>query len=166
MTSPVLICRASVAAVMFAMGAPLWAAEPLTLAEAQRIAVGRSGQLLAQDALALAAREQAVAAGQLPDPVLKFGIDNVPANGPDRGSLTRDFMTMRRIGIAQEIPRGEKRQLRAEKFAREGERVQALRQLTQANVQQGTALAWLDRYYAQAQHDLLQRQIEETGLQV
>ena len=127
---------------------------------------GRYGQLLAQDALALAAREQAVAAGQLPDPVLKLGIDNVPANGPDRGSLTRDFMTMRRIGIAQEIPRAEKRQLRAEKFAREAERVQAFRQLTQANVQQGTALAWLDRYYAQVQHDLLQRQIEETGLQV
>ena len=166
MTRPFLIYRASVAALIFAMGAQLWAAEPLTLAEAQSIAVGRSGQLLAQDALALAAREQAVAAGQLPDPVLKLGIDNVPANGPDRGSLTRDFMTMRRIGIAQEIPRGEKRQLRAEKFAREAERVQALRQLTQANVQQGTALAWLDRYYSQAQHDLLQRQIEEAGLQV
>ena len=166
MSCSFLICRASVAALMFAMGAHLWAAEPLTLAEAQRIAVGRSGQLLAHDALALAAREQAVAAGQLPDPVLKLGIDNVPANGPDRGSLTRDFMTMRRIGIAQEIPRAEKRQLRAEKFAREAERVQALRQLTQANVQRDTALAWLDRYYAQAQHDLLQRQIEETGLQV
>ena len=166
MVSPFLIYRASFAALMVAIGASLWAAEPLTLAEAQRIAVGRSGQLLAQGALALAAREQAVAAGQLPDPVLKLGIDNVPANGPDRGSLTRDFMTMRRIGIAQEIPRGEKRQLRAEKFAREAERVQALRQLTQANVQQGTALAWLDRYYSQAQHDLLQRQIEEAGLQV
>jgi len=166
MTRPFLIYRASVAALMFAMGAPSWAAEPLTLAEAQRIAVGRSGQLLAHDALTLAAKEQAVAAGQMPDPVLKLGIDNVPANGPDRGSLTRDFMTMRRIGIMQEIPRAEKRQLRAEKFTREAGRVQALRQLTQANVRQGTALAWLDRYYAQAQHDLLRRQIEETGLQV
>ena len=166
MTNPFLIYRAALAALIFAMGAPLWAAEPLTLPEAQRIAGGRSGQLLAHDALALAAREQAVAAGQLPDPVLKFGIDNVPADGPDRGSLTRDFMTMRRIGIAQEIPRSEKRQLRAEKFAREAERVQAQRQLTLANVQQGTAIAWLDRYYAQAQHDLLQRQIDETRLQV
>ena len=165
MTRSFLICRAAVAVLIGAVGAPLWAAEPLTLAEAQRIAIGRSGELLAHDALALAAREQAVAAGQLPDPVLKFGIDNLPVDGPDRGSLSRDFMTMRRIGIAQEIPRGEKRQLRAEKFIREAERVQALRQQTQANVQQGTAIAWLDRYYAQAQHDLLQRQFEETGLQ-
>ena len=47
MTSSFLIYRATVAALMLAVGAPLWAAEPLTLAEAQRIAVGRSGQLLA-----------------------------------------------------------------------------------------------------------------------
>ena len=166
MTRPFLIYRGAVAALIFAMAAPLWAAEPLTLAEALRIAVGRSGQLLAHDSLALAAREQAVAASQLPDPVLKLGIDNLPVDGPDRGSLSRDFMTMRRIGIAQEIPRAEKRQLRAEKFAREAERVQALRQLTLANVQRETALAWLDRNYAQAQHELLRRQIEETGLQV
>ena len=160
------IYRAAVAALLVAMGFPSWATDPLTLVEAQRIAVGRSRQLLAQDALTTAAREQGVAAGQLPDPVLKLGIDNLPANGPDRLSLTRDFMTMRRIGVMQEIPRLEKRQLRAEKFERDAQRVQAQRQLTLANVQQGTALAWLDRYYAQAQRELLQQQIEETGLQV
>lgn len=160
------IYRAAVAALLLAMGSPSWATDPLTLVEAQRIAVGRSQQLLAQDSLTTAAREQAVAAGQLPDPVLKLGIDNLPANGPDRLSLTRDFMTMRRIGVMQEIPRAEKRQLRAEKFERDAERVQAQRQLTLANVQRETALAWLDRYYAQAQRELLQQQFEETQLQV
>ncbi|MES2402255.1 MAG: TolC family protein, partial [Pseudomonadota bacterium] len=120
----------------------------------------------AQDALTTAAREQAVAAGQLPDPVLKLGIDNLPANGPDRFSLTRDFMTMRRIGVMQEIPRAEKRQLRTEKLERDADRVQAQRQLTLANVHRDTALAWLDRYYAQAQRELLQQQVEETQLQV
>ena len=162
-----LICRATVAALIVTMGASSsWAADPLTLGEAQRLAVGRSQQLVAQDALTTAAREQAVAAGQLPDPVLKLGIDNLPADGPDRGSLTRDFMTQRRIGLSQEIPRAEKRQLRSEKFERDAERVQAQRQLTLANVQRDTALAWLDRYYAQAQRELLQQQVEETRLQV
>jgi len=160
------ICRATVAVLIVTLGASSWAADPLTLVEAQRIAVGRSQQLVAQNALTTAAREQAVAAGQLPDPVLKLGIDNLPANGPDRLSLTRDFMTMRRIGVMQEIPRAEKRQLRAEKFERDAERVQAQRQLTLANVQRDTALAWLDRYYAQAQRELLRQQIEETRLQV
>ena len=160
------ICRAAVAALMIAMGPPSWATDPLTLKEAQRIAVGRSQQLVAQNALTAAAREQAAAASQLPDPVLKFGIDNLPSNGPDRLSLTRDFMTQRRIGLMQEIPRFEKRRFRAEKFEREAERIQALQQLTLANVRQGTALAWLDRYYAERQRELLQQQIEETRLQV
>lgn len=166
MSVPFSIFRAAAAALLLSLAAPSWAVDPLTLAEAQRIAVDRSRQLRAQDALSLAAREQAVAAGQLPDPVLKLGLDNLPIDGPDRGSLSRDFMTMRRIGIMQEIPRAEKRQLRTERFERDAQRVQAQRQLLLANVQQGTALAWLDRYYAQAQCDLLLQQIEETRLQV
>ncbi|MES2081033.1 MAG: TolC family protein [Pseudomonadota bacterium] len=160
------IRRITVAVLSVAIWAPAWAAEPLTLVEAQRIAVGRSQQLVAQGALTAAAREQAVAAGQLPDPVLKFGIDNLPANGPDRGSLTRDFMTQRRIGLSQEITRSEKRQLRSERFERDAQRVQAQRQLTLANLQRDTALAWLDRYYTQAMRELVQQQVEETRLQV
>jgi outer membrane protein TolC len=158
--------RTAAAAWVVAMASAAWAAEPLTLIEAQRIAVGRSQQLVAQDALTAAAREQAVAAGQLPDPVLKFGIDNLPANGSDRGSLTRDFMTMRRMGVMQEITRSEKRQLRSERFERDAQRVQAQRQLTLANLQRDTALAWLDRYYTQAMRELVQQQVEESRLQV
>lgn len=159
--------RSSVlAALLAAAWTSLWAMEPLTLAEAQRIAVSRSQQLLAQDALASAARDQAIAAGQLPDPVLKLGLDSLPLNGPDRFSQSRDSFTMRRIGISQEIPRAEKRQLKSEKFAHEARRIQAQRQLTLANVQRDTALAWMDRHYAQAQHELLQQQLGETRLQV
>ncbi len=89
---------------------------PLTLAEAQRRALAHSRQLPAKDFAALASREAAIAAGQLPDPVLKIGIDNLPASGPDRFSVTQDFMTMRRVGVMQEITRGDKRRLRAERL--------------------------------------------------
>lgn len=160
------IYRITAAAWMVAMATASWAADPLTLIEAQRIAAGRSQQLVAQGALTAAAREQAVAAGQLPDPVLKFGIDNLPADGADRGSLTRDFMTMRRIGMMQEITRSEKRQLRSERFERDAQRAQAQRQLTLTNLQRDTALAWLDRYYTQAMRELVQQQLEETQLQI
>ena len=160
------VFHAAVAVLMAAATTAPWAAEPLTLTQAQQMAVGRSGQLLAQDALTRAAREQAIAAGQLPDPVLRFGVDNVPADGADRLSLTRDFMTMRRIGIMQEIPRAEKRQLRTQAFEREAERLQAQRQSIQADVQRSTALAWIDRTYAQAQRELLLQQAEETRLQL
>ena len=91
------------------LAAPALAADALTLAEAQRLAVERSRQITAQDAAVTASREMAVAAGQLPDPVLKIGVDNLPVSGPDRGSLTADFMTMRRIGVTQEITRSDKR---------------------------------------------------------
>src|SRR5712671_7747125 len=97
-------------------------AQTLTLEEAQRRAVDRSRQLVAQDSAVRASREMAVAAGQLPDPVLKAGVDNLPVNGEDRFSFTRDFMTMRRIGVMQELTRGEKRELRAQRFEREAEK--------------------------------------------
>jgi len=158
--------RVTVAALMVVTGSPLWAVEPLTMPEAQRLAVARSPSLLAQDALTVAAREQAVAAAQPPDPVLKLGIDNLPVNGADRLSLTRDFMTQRRIGVMQEIPRAEKRQLRAERLERDAQRTQLQRQLTLSRVQRDTALAWLERYYTQAQRELVLRQIDEAGLQV
>ena len=143
------------------------AAEPaLTLPEAQRLAAARSRQLVAQDSAALASREMALAAGQLPDPALKVGIDNLPVTGPDAYSVTNDFMTMRRIGLMQEFTRGEKRQLRAERFEREAERAVAEKSAMLATIQRDTALAWLDRYYAEAMAAAVAEQARETGLEV
>jgi len=158
--------RAAAAALALAFGLPSWASPPLTLAEALATAVDRSQQIAAQDAVVTSAREQAVSAAQLPDPVLKLGVDNLPLNGEDRFSLTNDFMTMRRIGVMQEIPRAEKRQLRAERFERDAQRAQAERHMALVTVQRNTASAWLDCYYTQAMQGLLQRQLEETRHQV
>ena len=143
------------------------AVEPaLTLPEAQRLAAARSRQLVAQDSAALAAREMALAAGQLPDPTLKFGIDNLPVTGPDAYSATADFMTMRRIGLMQEFTRGGKRQLRAERFERDAERSLAEKSALLAVIQRDTALAWLDRYYAEAMAAAVAQQAREIGLEV
>lgn len=144
---------------------PGYAAEPLTLPDAQALAVGRSQQLAANSASIAASRQMAVAAGQLPDPVLKLGVESLPINGPDRFSLSRDFMTMRRIGLSQEIPRAQKRQLRAERFEREADRTRAESLLNIANIHRETANAWIERYYAQQMRELVLRQIQETRLQ-
>lgn len=138
----------------------------LTLSDAQRLAAERSRQLAAQDSAALASREMAAAAGQLPDPTLKIGVDNLPVTGPDAYSLTNDFMTMRRIGVMQEFTRGEKRQLRAERLEREADRSLAERSATLAMIQRDTALAWLDRYYAEAMAALVAEQVRETRLEI
>ncbi len=139
---------------------------PLSLGEAQRLAVQQSRQLVAQDALTDAARHMAVAAGQRPDPVLRFGVDNFPLDGADKYSFGREFMTMRRIGISQEFPREEKRKLKAERFEREADRNAAEKMVSLANVQRDTALAWIDRYYTNAMRAVLTEQAQETRLQV
>ncbi|HZE60194.1 MAG TPA: TolC family protein [Burkholderiales bacterium] len=142
--------------------AALAAHAQLSLQDAQRRAIDRSRQLVAQDSAVRASREMAVAAGQLPDPVLKAGIDNLPINGPDQFSTTRDFMTMRRIGVMQELTRGEKRDLRAQRFEREAEKGIAEKAMATASIERGTALAWLERYYAEAMLKVVAEQIEQA----
>jgi len=126
--------RALCSLVLIVTAAPIAHAADttLTLSEALRLAAERSRQLAAQDSAAMASREMAAAAGQLPDPTLKFGVENLPVNGPDAYSLTSDFMTMRRIGVMQEFTRGEKRQLRAERLEREADRTLAEKSATLA----------------------------------
>ncbi|MCU6433992.1 TolC family protein [Undibacterium sp. Jales W-56] len=140
--------------------------KPLTLAEAQRLAVARSRQLHAQDLSIIASREMAIAAGQLPDPVLKLGIDNLPVNGPDRGSLTSDFMTMRRIGIMQEFTRGDKRRLRAERYDRAADKSLAEKAVVIAAIQRDTAIAWLARLYAERMAAVIAEQALQARLEI
>jgi outer membrane protein TolC len=141
-------------------------ADGLTLDAAQRLALGQSRKLAAQDASISASREMAVAAGQLPDPVLKAGIDNLPVSGPDRFSLTNDFMTMRRIGVMQELPGAGKRQLRAGRFERAADKASAEKALAAAAIGRDTALAWLDLYFANAMAQLVREQAGEARLEL
>ena len=163
-------CRAVAFAtlgVALTLSGPVIAGEaPLTLAEAQRRAVELSRQIPAQDAAIAASRDKAVAAGQLPDPMLRFGIDNLPTDGSDQFNPTRDFMTQRRIGISQEFTRSEKRELRAQRYGLEAEKSLAEKTATIASIQRETALAWLDRYYAEATAAVIAEQAANVKLEV
>jgi outer membrane protein TolC len=88
-----------------------------------------------------------VAAGRLPDPKLIAGIENLPASGVDQWSLSRDFMTMQKIGLMQDIPNGDKRRAQAALAAAAIERATAERRIGVVRVRRATALAWLARYY-------------------
>lgn len=121
---------------------------PFTLDAALQSATDHSASMQAAQASVRASSEVAVKAGQLPDPMLKAGIDNLPVNGGQRFTVGQDFMTMRRIGIEQEWVSGDKRRLRSalanEQVGRE--RAAYLAQL--ASVRQQTATAWLNAVYA------------------
>lgn len=154
---PEAVCL--IVAVMLAAPAMGLGAEArLELREAQRLAVERSRSLAGQRFAVDAARDMAVAAGQLPDPVLTVGVENVPAQGADRFSLTRDFMTMRRVGVMQELTAGDKRTLRAERYELEALKGLAEQQATLAMIQRDVALAWMDAWHAEAMAGVLAEQ--------
>ena len=139
---------------------------PLSLEKALSLAIQRSTQLAAYDAASKAAHNMGAAVGELPDPVLRLGINNLPIDGADRFNLTRDFMTMRSVGVMQEFTREDKRKARRNRFEKEGELVNANRNLTANNVRRNTAKAWLDSYYQDRILEVLVRQRDEAKLQI
>ena len=117
---------------------------PLGFEEALRSAEQRSARLVAQEAAVGAASEQASRAAELPDPKLRLGSTTSPVSNPDAFSLTRDFMTMRRIGYEQDMPNTEKRQARSQRALREQAVEVATLTAQRAQLRQDTALGWLE----------------------
>ncbi|RYE72341.1 MAG: TolC family protein [Oxalobacteraceae bacterium] len=134
----------------------------MSLEQALQMATQRSASSQAAQASVQASREMAAKADQLPDPMLKFGIDNLPVNGPDKFSLSRDFMTMRRVGIEQQWVSSDKRAARAERGQRAVEVEEASYLTNVAKVREETALAWINVLYAQRTVELLKALENET----
>ncbi|MCO4861996.1 TolC family protein [Cupriavidus sp. WGlv3] len=158
--------RLALALMLLAVIRPAWAesAPALSLQEALALAAARSADAETSRSAVQSAIEMAVAGRQMPDPVLKVGVNNVPANGPDRFSLGTDSMTMRSVSLMQEFTRPAKRQARAERFEAEASSAEAQRMVALANVQRGTATAWLDRWYAERAHAVLAEQAQSIQL--
>lgn len=127
-----------------AVQAEPWTLEQ-TLAEAQRY----SAELSASRNEAQALDAMADSATQLPDPKLKFGIENVPVQGSNDRRMTREGMTMQKIGIMQSYVSAEKRERKAQTFQAQARGVLAKSEAIRAALQRDTAQAWLDLALAQ-----------------
>ncbi|ADG24382.1 TPA: TolC family protein [Legionella pneumophila] len=117
---------------------------PLTLTEAEHLALATSPELKRLQANSRALQQQAVAVGQLSDPQLLAGTINVPT---DTFSFTQDMMTMVEVGLQQQFPRGHSLKMKSQQ-------TQALAkvELKKAFDQVITLLrnvreTWLDLYY-------------------
>lgn len=121
----------------------------LSFERALVVAVTQAPQLDARRASVEGFSSAQLNAGQLPDPRLAVGIENLPLTGPDRYSTTRDFMTMKRIGVAQEVPNAAKRQARGDAAEARTARERAALEVERLAVQRETALAWLARHFAE-----------------
>ncbi|MET0660796.1 MAG: TolC family protein [Steroidobacteraceae bacterium] len=136
-------------------------AEPLTLDAALDIAARTAPDVEMQDANVEEATAASAAAGRLPDPRLALGIENVPAEGADQWSLTDDFMTMRKVGIVQEVPNRSKRRAARDVAAAAVSTAQLERRTRLLLIRRDTAVAWLTRFYAEqraARLDELERE--------
>src|SRR6266853_60221 len=150
-----------------APGNTVCAAEPpLTLAEAQRLATLRSKQVEASDFALSASKDLTVPASERPDPIAKIGLENLPINGPERFSVQRDFMTMRSVGIMQEITRRTKLRARAAESGEAVRLAEAKKVQTLVELRRDSALAWLNRYYAEAADRTVLQQLEAVRLEI
>jgi len=139
---------------------------PLTLAETQRIATLRSERIEAGDLGVSASKDLAKAAAERPDPIAKIGLENVPVNGAEAFSLQQDFMTMRSVGIMQEITRPSKLRARAAESEQAVRLAEAKKAQALVEVRRESALAWLARYYAEATQRTVTEQVEAARLEV
>jgi outer membrane protein TolC len=128
----------------------------LSFDTALALAQQRASTLDVRRAAVLAAQAQQSSAGQLPDPKLALGVENLPVSGPDAYSLTRDFMTMRRVGWMQDVPNQARRTADVAQAQAQVEREQALQAADRVAVTRETALAWLALYHAQRKQNAFQ----------
>lgn len=141
-------------------------ATPLSLADAQRLAALDAPQLAAQVAALSAAEQSALGASQQADPKLLLGLDNLPVEGGDKFRLTRGSMTMRKIGFMQDFTRAEKLALRGERAAADVAKETVLLVAAKLGLRRDVALAWIERYFAERQLELVQTLARESELQI
>jgi outer membrane protein TolC len=136
----------------------------LSLQEAVRLATERAPMLDARRAGVSAAQEESARAGALPDPMLTVGIDNLPVTGGDAFDVRADDMTMKKIGLRQEIPSRAKRSARRSLAARQIDEAQAQTEAEMLAVRRATAEAWITLWAAQRELTALQALRDEAAL--
>lgn len=124
-------------------GAPVQGAA-LSLEQTLTLAGRYSAQLSANRNQVRALGAMADSARQLPDPELKFGIENLPVQGSNARRFTREGMTMQRIGIMQEYVSADKRDRKADTLLAQSASASAQAQVIRAELQRETAQAWLN----------------------
>lgn len=133
----------------------LYAAEMdalLSLQQAERIAVERDLVLQSHQASSLAMKDQAVAADNWPDPVIKFGALAVPV---DTFDLEQEQMTQVVLGYQQMLPRGDSAEIKSEQWLAKAEVMNASQQQRKAMLIQKVRKAWLNVYLKERTREIV-----------
>lgn len=143
--------------VAVALAAATAGAQELSLEDALRQADAFSPRLAAQRHAVAAAEHQSGRAGELPDPKLKLGLENLPVTGPDRLRYGTDSMTAGVVGLAQEFPNAAKREARTLRAERLRELERASLVASRAALHREVAAAWLEVHFAGQARQALER---------
>ena len=136
--------RAAFAILLAALPFEITAAG-LSFDEALTRALRKAPSLAANAAQIDAARQAAIPAGQLPDPKLVLGVDNLPIQGADSFNLSHDLMTMQRIGVMQAFTNPYKLNARVAAAAGRVALTETQARLIRLQILQETAVAWIAR---------------------
>jgi outer membrane protein TolC len=154
------------ACALLALAAGSAAGQSLSLDDALRLGELQSPRLAAQRSAVAATSEQVGRAGELPDPKLRLGIDNLPVSGPDRFRYDSDSMTMRAVGVMQEFPNSAKREARSLRAARQRDVEVVGLEAQRAMLARDVATAWFEVHYAERSRAVLERLVRQFQLQV
>ena len=125
---------------------------PLTLAEAEDLALSEEPGFAALRERAAALGEQAVVASQLPDPTMHIGLANYPINS---GGFSTEGMTQAQLGYRQSFPSGKSRESSAEKYESLSLSMHANADARARDVRARVRDAWLEAYYWQQAHEIV-----------
>lgn len=152
--------------VLFAVSVSVANAAEFSLQQTLLAAENYSAELSANRNQSDALSSMADSARQLPDPKLKFGIENVPVQGSNSHRFTREGMTMQRISVMQEYVSEDKRDRKAETILAQSASSAAKAEVIRTTLQKTTAQAWLDLALSQKVLTTAQKLVDETERQV
>ncbi|WP_312731875.1 TolC family protein [Atlantibacter hermannii] len=141
-------------------------AAALSLEQTLDLAQRYSAELSASRNQVRAFGAMADSARQLPDPELKFGIENLPVQGSNARRFTREGMTMQRVGVMQTFVSADKRERKADTLLAQSASASAQEQVIRAQLQRDTAQAWLDLALSEKAAQAAQQLLKETGRQI
>lgn len=125
---------------------------PLTLAAAEDLALAAEPGQQALQARASALEERAVVAGELPDPMLRVGLNNYPVQS---GGFRTEGMTHVAIGLRQSFPAGKSRSISARRFGLLADEMSNNADTRGRDVLAAVRYAWLELYYREQAHALV-----------
>jgi len=149
-----VMTRWSVLAAIALFVSPVYAQHniPLTLAEVEDKALLAEPGQQAMRAKALALQERGVVAGELPDPMLRIGLNNFPLQS---GGFTTESMTSAGVGVRQAFPAGKTRDIATRRFDFLASEMNQNAAARGRNVLTAARQSWLDLYYWERAHALV-----------